>query len=109
METPSIMQELEGEGLRKAIIGSRDQLAALNMIVHGEASLLSYGRIVKDAELVRDGTVGYRVFWERYWISVAIAAAVLLVLLSALRRMLFGRPQQIVIHTDRDKDLRRGS
>ncbi len=104
-EAPSIMSELEGEGLRQAIFDSRDQLAALNMVIHEDAGLFSYGRILKDAELVRDGAVGYRVFWERYWPSIAIAGFALLVVLSWLRRLLFGRPQ-IVIREQRDKRVR---
>src|SRR5262249_34891324 len=43
MEDPAIMQGLSGEGLRQAVIGSRDQLAALNMLIREDASLLSYG------------------------------------------------------------------
>lgn len=95
-ETPSVMQELSGEGLRRAIFNSRDQLAALNMVIRTEAIPFNYGRIFKDAELVRHGDVGYRVFWERYWPSIALAAFLLLVLLSFLRRLLFSRPQIII-------------
>ncbi len=95
-ETPGVMQELSSEGLQRAIFSSRDQSAALNMVIHSEASLFSYGRIVKDAELVRNGEVGYRVFWERYWPSIALAGFLALMLLSWLRRLLFGRPQVIV-------------
>jgi hypothetical protein len=69
------------------------------MVIHDDASLFSYGRIIKDAELVRDGAVGYRVFWERYWPTLAIAGFVLLVLLSWIRRLLFGRPQVIIRDT----------
>ena len=90
IESPSVMQELSGEGLQRAIYNSRDQLAALNMVIHADATLLSYGRIVKDAELVRNGDVGYRVFWERYWPSLALAGFLVLLLLSWLRRLLFG-------------------
>jgi hypothetical protein len=96
MEDPTIMQGLSGEGLRQAVIGSRDQLAALNMLIHEDANLVSYGSIVKDAGLVRDGAVGYRVFWERYWLSIVAAGFVLLVLFSWIRRLLFGRPQVII-------------
>jgi hypothetical protein len=88
-ETPGIMQELTGEGLQNAILTSRDQVAALNMVIHNDASLFSYGRIVKDAELVQKGEVGYRVFWERYWPSLALAAFLVLLLLSWLRRQFF--------------------
>ncbi len=95
-EDPSVMQELSSDGLRQAIFKSRDQLVALNMVIHDDASLLSYGRILKDAELVRDGVVGYRVFWERYWLSIVIAGFVLLLFLSWLRRLLFGRPQIVI-------------
>jgi hypothetical protein len=96
MEDPAIIQGLSGEGLRQAVIGSRDQLAALNMLTREDPSVLSYGRILKDVELVRDGSVGYRVFWERYWLSIVAAGFVLLLLLSWIRRLLFGRPQVII-------------
>ncbi len=95
-ETPAVMQDLSGEGLQHAIYSSRDQLAALNMVIHSDASLFGYSRIVKDAELVRNGDVGYRVFWERYWLAMALAGFLLLLLLSWIRRLLFVRPQVIV-------------
>src|SRR6185312_7627883 len=94
-EDPRVMQDLDGAGLKQAILNSRDQLAALDMVLHEDASLLSYGRIIKDAEQVRDGAVGYRVFWERYWLSLLAAGFVLLLLLSWLRRLIFGRPAVI--------------
>jgi hypothetical protein len=95
-DDPSVMLELTTEGLRDAILNSRDQSAALNMILHDDASLFNYSRVLKDAELVQKGLVSYRVFWERYWVAVLIAGFVLIVLLSWLRRLLFGRPQVII-------------
>ncbi len=95
-DDPSVMLDLTTEGIREAVFGSRDQLAALNMIIHDDASLFNYGRILKDADLVKKGLVSYRVFWERYWVAVLIAGFVLIVLLSWLRRLLFGRPQVII-------------
>lgn len=89
-ESPNVMQALSGEGLRHAIYSSRNQLAALNMVMRSSEGILSYGRIVKDASLVRSGDVGYRVFWERYWPSVILAALGLLLVLSWLRRLFFG-------------------
>ncbi len=95
-DDPSVMLDLTTEGLRDAILGSRDQLAALTMILHDDASLFNYSRVLKDAGLVKNGLVSYRVFWERYWVAMLIAAFVLIVLLSWLRRLLFGRPQVII-------------
>ena len=101
IESPSVMQELSGEGLQHAIYNSRDQLAALNMVIHADASLLSYGRILKDAGLVRNGDVGYRVFWERYWPSLALAGFLVLLLLSWLRRLLFGWSRSAVARREK--------
>ena len=101
IETPSVMQELSGEGLQRAIYNSRDQLAALNMVIHADATLLSYGRILKDAELVHNGDVGYRVFWERYWPSLALAGFLVLLLLSWLRRLLFGWSRSAVARREK--------
>jgi hypothetical protein len=96
VDDPSVMLDLTTEGVREAIYASRDQLAALNMILHDDASLFNYSRIFKDVELVEKGLVSYRVFWERYWVAVLIAGFVLLIFLSWLRRLLFGRPQVII-------------
>ncbi len=98
-DDPTVMQELTVEGLRDAILRSRDQIAALNMIIHDDASLTSffnYTRILKDVGLVKNGAVSFRVFWERYWAAVLLAGFLLLVFLSWLRRLLFGRPQVII-------------
>ena len=98
-DDPSVMLELTTEGLREAILKSRDQLAALNMIIHDDASLTSlfdYTRIFKDAQLVQKGVVSFRVFWERYWAAVLLGGFLLLMVLSWLRRLLFGRPQIII-------------
>ncbi len=99
-DDPSVMRELTAEGLRDAILGSRDQLAALNMIVHDNAGLLpdliDYTQILRDAKLVQSGAVSFRVFWERYWAAVLVAGFIVLVFLSWLRRLLFGRPQIII-------------
>ena len=89
------MLDLTTESIRDAIFSSRDQLAALNMIVNEDASVFSYSRIVKNAELVQHGLVSYRVFWARYWIAISIACFILLVLLFWLRRLFF-RPQIII-------------
>jgi len=99
-DDPSVMLELTTEGLREAILKSRDQLAALNMIIHDDASLFSmfdYTRIFKDAQLVQNGVVSFRVFWERYWAAVLLGGFLVLVFLSWLRRLLFGSRPQIII------------
>jgi hypothetical protein len=89
-EDPAIMKDLAPENLREAIISSRDQLAALDMALHEDSSLISYGRIFKDLELVQSGRVGYLIFWDRYWPSVVLAAFIALLFLSWLRRLIFG-------------------
>ncbi|WKW52193.1 hypothetical protein [Rhodomicrobium lacus] len=96
-DDPSVMRDLTAEGIREGILGSRDQLAALEMMLQEAPSLFGYGRILKDAALVSGGNVAFRVFWERYWLAVLVGFFLILVVLSWLRRLLFGRPQQIVI------------
>jgi hypothetical protein len=95
-DDPSVMLDLTAEGIREAVFSSRDQLAALNMVIDEDSGLFSYGRILKDADLVKKGLVSYRLFWERYWIAVLVAAFILLVFLSWLRRLLFGSRQVII-------------
>ncbi len=93
-ENPGVMQDLAGDGLQQAIFSSRNQEAAVGMAIREDAGFVSYGRILTDANLVRSGDVTARVFWERYWFSLGVALFVLFLLLSWIRRLLFGRRQR---------------
>jgi hypothetical protein len=99
-ENPAVMRPLASQGLTDAIIGSRNQSAALDMALPSGEWLLSYGRIGKDAELVVNGEVQARVFAERYWLSMLAAGIVFLILLSWLRRLIFGSRPTIIIRSD---------
>jgi hypothetical protein len=100
-ENPAVMQQLSGDSLRQAVIDSRDQLAALNMVLDEDSFPLAFGRIWRDAELAKDGLVAYRVFFERYWLSLGIALLAALIVLSWLRRLIFGRPTVVIRESSR--------
>jgi hypothetical protein len=99
-EDPGVMSKLASPGLTEAVLTSRDQDAALDMLLQSGDWLLSYGRIVKDAGLVTRGDVKPRIFLERYWPSLIVAALILLILLSWLRRMIFGSRPTIIVRSD---------
>lgn len=95
---PETAQVLAKPTVEKALIASRDQLSAVDMLLRRDV-LFSVARIGDDFELVRDGQVDFRIFLERYWLTVLLIAFGGLLLLTILRRMLFGRPTTIVVRT----------
>lgn len=99
-ENPGVMTDLTGPGLPEAVLNSRDQLAALEMLIRTGEAWLSYGRIIRDAQLVFDGAVNPRVFLDRYWPSLLVGGFVLLMLLLWLRRLIFGRAPTVIIRED---------
>jgi DNA-binding HxlR family transcriptional regulator len=96
-----VMRNLAGPGVREAILSSKEQTAAVDMLVRDEFP--SVFRLNSDFELVTRGDVDFRVFFYAYWVALSFAAFVALVLLMLLRRLLFGPPTRIVVHTSRDK------
>jgi hypothetical protein len=105
-ENPRVMLDLTSPGLAESVLNSRNQLAALEMLIRGDEWLVSYGRILNDIQLVRDGAVQPRVFIARYWISVGVAAVIALILLLWLKRLIFGRPTTVVIRENGSKSRR---
>jgi hypothetical protein len=92
-QSPGRMADLASPRVREAVIASRDQLAAVGMMLQ-TASYLDPGAPITHARLVLDGRVSAVLLWEKHG-AVLIAAALLgLVLLLMLKRALLGpRPR----------------
>ena len=95
---PSLMKTLSKPSIQEAISASRDQLSALSMLLRDNAAL-NISNITNDFALVREGEVNYWIFVERYWAGLAILLLLGLLILSALRRLIFGRAPTVVIKT----------
>ena len=98
VQTPARMAELGKPSVRDAIVASADQAAAVGMML--QASNLPDPTLMwQHTRLVLDGRVSPLLLWERHPATLAIAAILVLALLFALKRLLFGtRPKIVVQH-----------
>lgn len=91
-ENPAVIRVLARQSVQNGVLNSRDQIAALDMLLGGSSPIPDVGRVFTDFEIVKDGRVNYRIFWEAHMFAVILAALVTLILLLWLRRLIFGRP-----------------
>jgi hypothetical protein len=97
-QTPGRMAELSRPSVREAIIASRDQAAALAMMLQ-VSSLPDPNMLMTHVQMVLDGRVSPLLLWEKDGIVLGSAAMLALILLLILRRLMFGtRPRVIVQH-----------
>ncbi len=97
-QAPARMAELSSPRVREAIIASRDQSAAVSMMLQ-VASLPDPGMVIAHTRLVLDGRVSPLLLWEKHGVVLAAAALLALMLLLILKRLLFGaRPRVVVQH-----------
>lgn len=89
-DAPGRMQAIEPAHVRQAILASRDQSAALAMMLRA-GELFDAGDFLKDLETVRRGDVSPQLLIARYPIALAGLAIAALALLMLLWRVLFGR------------------
>jgi hypothetical protein len=106
-QSPARMAELASPRVREAIVSSRDQAAAVSMMLHAGSFLPDPTILLAHTRLVLDGRVSPILLWEKHGIVLAIAAVLALMLLMMLKRALFGaRPRIIVQHTPERGDRR---
>jgi nitrogen regulatory protein PII-like uncharacterized protein len=95
-QTPARMAELSSPRVREAIIASRDQAAAVGMMLR-VSSLPDPNAVMTHVRLVLDGRVSPLLLWEKDGVLLSAAALLGLMLLLILRRLMFGtRPRVIV-------------
>ncbi len=87
---PPKMQALASERVRRAVVGSTDQQAAVTMMLHSTSSL-DPGSVIEDFDLAWKGRVSPILMWEKHPEALGVLAFVLLLLLLLMRRLLFGR------------------
>lgn len=88
--SPSVMQWVAPGPVREAIIASRDQAAALGIMLRSE-ELFDVGQFLRDADSVWAGSVSPRVLVARYPIALAAAVLLALALVLLVLRAVFGR------------------
>ena len=94
--SPARMAELASARVREAIIASRDQGAALGMMLQ-VSSLPDPAMIVEHVRLVLDGRVAPVLLWEKHGLVLGAAALLALMLLLLLKRLLFGARPRIIV------------
>lgn len=99
-EDPAQIRNLVSPSVQNSILRSRDQLAAVSMLLRDNLAL-SFANISNDFSLVRQGEVHYRVFVERYWVAIAFAILLAAFVLLALRRLIIPRP--VIVRERKEK------
>jgi hypothetical protein len=92
-QTPARMTELASPRVRDAIIASRDQGAAVGMMLY-VMSVPEPAVLLAHTRLVLDGQVSPVLLWEKHAVVLVVAALLALILLALLKRLLFpARPR----------------
>jgi hypothetical protein len=99
------MADLASTRVRDAIISSRDQNAAVAMMLQA-ATLLDPSAPIAHARLVLDGRVSPVLLWEKHTAALVAAAFAGLALLLMLKRLLFGVRPRIVVQRDPGRGYR---
>jgi hypothetical protein len=97
-QTPSRMAELASPRVREAILASRDQSAAVGMMLY-VMSVPEPNVLLTHAKLVLDGRVSPVLLWEKHWVVLVLAGLLALIVLALLKRLLLPSRPRIVVQS----------
>lgn len=90
-QEPARMQILASPRVRDAILASKDQMAAVGVMLRADNVLQDPWSVQQDVQLVLDGRISPILLWDKHPGVVSIAGVGVLIVLLMLRRLLFGR------------------
>jgi hypothetical protein len=97
--SPARMAELSRGNVREAVLSSRDQAAAVGMMLKSSLPL-SPSALLADTQMVLEGRVAPSLLWAKHSAAVIAAGALLLVLALFIRRLILPpRPRILVQQT----------
>jgi hypothetical protein len=95
-QTPARMAELSRPSVREAILSSRDQAAALGVMLQA-AALPNPAVVLEHAQLVLEGRVSPWLLWAKHPWALVAAGLVALLLLLIIKRLAFPARPRIVV------------
>ena len=90
---PGQLQQLLAPRVRDAVLASRDQLAAVAMLLRADTGFDS-ARIKDDVMLAYEGRIQPLLLWDKHPLAIGAAAALALIVLLMLRRVI-GRGRRV--------------
>jgi hypothetical protein len=94
-QNPTRMQVLASARVRDAVLASRDQDAAVAMMLRSDL-LPNPAVVTRDIRHVVDGDVSPVLLWERHAVLLSAAAVLALMMLLILKRLVFGSRRRAV-------------
>jgi nitrogen regulatory protein PII-like uncharacterized protein len=95
-QVPARMQSFSSPRVYNAIVSSRDQAAAVGMMLKSDAVPDPWA-VAAHTQLVWDGKVSPILLWEKHNVFVITATVLSLMFLMMLKRMMFGRRPKIIV------------
>ncbi len=99
---PARMLVLSSGSVREAILASRDQAAAVGMMLR--MGIFDFGDFADDVAAVRDGLVDWRLLWARYPGALTTLGILAILFLAFARLLLFGRRPRIIVESPRHRE-----
>jgi hypothetical protein len=106
-QTPARMTELARPSVRDAILASRDQAAAVGMMLQAATTIPNPGILLEHAQLVLEGRISPWLLWAKHAVAMAVAGVVALLLLFIMKRLVMPARPRIVVHTGAGDPTRR--
>ena len=88
-------------GVHEAIVSSRDQAAAVGVMLRAD-DVFDFLAFNEDINLLRDGRISPRIIWARYPVALSVFGGAAMLVLLILWRLIFGRRPRIIVQAPKN-------